>query len=96
MGWSAIVWYAVCMYNTYLFCAGHDFFFVECLYDMVYVCDENNGKAVSQPMSSETENSSVAGGQILRKPQVTANDDRQIIPYLISTTKYCRLILLIF
>lgn len=33
----------------------------------VYVCDENNGKAGSQPMSSETENSSVAGGGILRK-----------------------------
>lgn len=62
------------------------FFFVECLYDMVYVCDENNGKAVSQPLSSETENSSVAGGGILRKLQVMAKDDGQIIPYLISTS----------
>lgn len=86
MGWSAIVWYAVWMYSTYLFCAGHDFFLVECLYDMVYVCDENNGKAVSQPLSSETENSSVAGGGILRKLQVMAKDDGQIIPYLISTS----------
>lgn len=52
----------------------------------VYVCDENNGKAVRQPMSSETENSSVAGWGILRKPQLMANDDGQIIPYLISTS----------
>lgn len=87
MGWSAIVWYAVRMYSTYLFCAGHNSFFCGDVYIIwVYVCDENNGKAVRQPMSSETENSSVAGWGILRKPQLMANDDGQIIPYLISTS----------
>ena len=35
MGWSAIVWYAVRMYSTYLFCAGHNSFFLwRCLYNM--------------------------------------------------------------
>lgn len=43
-------------------------------------------KPSASPLSSETENSSVAGGGILRKLQVMAKDDGQIIPYLISTS----------
>lgn len=53
MGWLAIVWNMVRMYSTYLFCAGHGGFCGDVYRIWVYMCDENNGKAVSQFMSGE-------------------------------------------